>query len=111
MVNNPPIEVVKKTPPQRFKKPGYSKVCHIIDCTEIYIETPSDPVSRAATCSEYKQYNTAKILVSVTPNDAFNLVSDEWGGRTSDVYLTIESKLNSNWMQIRELTVCTTNAT
>ena len=64
---------------------------HIIDCTEIFIETPSTPSLRAATWSDYKQHNTAKVLVSVIPNGAFNFISKAWGGRTSDVHLTRES--------------------
>ena len=91
LVYNPPIDVVKKTLPKRYRKPGYSKVRHIIDCTEIFIETPSDPALNAATWSDYKHHNTAKVLVSITPNGAFNFISDAWGGRTSDVYLTRES--------------------
>ena len=66
---------------------------HIIDCTEIFIETPSDPVIRASTWSDYKHHNTSKILVSITPNGAFNFISEAWGGRTSDVYLIRGSDL------------------
>ena len=60
---------------------GCFKVHHVIDCTEIYIETLSDPALRAATWLDYKQYNTAKILVSATPNGAFNFVSDTWSDK------------------------------
>ena len=91
LVYNPSKDVVKKTLPAKFKKPGYSNVRHIIDCTEIFIETPSNPTVRAATWSDYKHHNTAKVLVSITPNGAFNFVSKAWGGRTSDVNVTRES--------------------
>ena len=94
LVYNPPIDVVKKTLPKRYRKTGFSKVRHIIDCTEIFIETPSDPALNAATWSDYKHHNTAKVLVSITPNGAFNFISDAWGGRTSDVYLTRESNFH-----------------
>jgi len=63
LIYNPSMEVVKKTLPKKFKKPGYCKVRQIIDCTEIFIEIPSDPVIRASMWSDYKHHNTAKILV------------------------------------------------
>jgi hypothetical protein len=91
LICNPDIDVVKKTLPKKFNKPGYSRVRHIIDCTEIFIETPSDPNLKAATWSDYKHHNTAKILVSITPNGAFNFISKAWGGRSSDVHVTRES--------------------
>ena len=53
--------------------------------------TPSDLALNATTWSNYKHHNTAKVLVSITPNGAFNFISDAWGGRTSDAYLTRES--------------------
>ena len=80
LIYNPSMEVVKKTLPKKFKKPGYCKVRHIIDCIEIFIETQSNPVIRASTWSDYKHHNTAKILVSITPNGAFNFISEAWGG-------------------------------
>ena len=52
-----------------------SKVRHIIDCMEIFIETPCDSVLKAATWSDYKHHNAAKVLASVPPNGAFNFVS------------------------------------
>ena len=91
-IYNPSMEVVKKTQPKKFKKTGYCKVRHIIDCTAIFIETLSDPVIRASTWSDYKHHNTAKILVSISPNGAFNFILEAWGGRTSDVNLTRESE-------------------
>lgn len=91
LIYNPSVDVVKKTLPKKLKKPGYCKVPHIIDCTEIFIVTPSNPIMRASTWFDYKHHNTAKILVSVTSNGAFNFVSEACGGRASDVYLTKES--------------------
>ena len=77
--------------PKKFRKPGYSKVRHKIECTEVFIETPSDPALKAATWSDYKHHHTAKILLSIIPNGAFNFVSETWGDRTSDVHVTRES--------------------
>ncbi|KAK2560261.1 hypothetical protein P5673_017249 [Acropora cervicornis] len=67
----------RKTLPKKFRKPGYSKVRHIIECTELFIETPSDPALNAATWSDYKHHHTA--------------IYCSWGGRTSDVHVTRES--------------------
>ena len=78
--------------PKKFHKPGYSKVRYIIVCTEVFIETPNDPALKAATWSDYKHHHTAKILLSITPNGAFNFVSKAWGRRTSDVHVTRESR-------------------
>lgn len=74
LMYNPSMEVVKKALPKKFKKPGYCKVRNIIDCTKIFIQTPSDPVIRASVWSDYKHHNTAKILVSIPPNGAFNFI-------------------------------------
>ena len=86
------MEGGKKTLPKKFKKPGYCKVRHIMDFNDIFIETQSNPVIRASTWSDYKHHNTAKILVLITPNGAFNFISEAWGGRTSDVHVTRESE-------------------
>jgi hypothetical protein len=98
LIYNPGMDVVKRTLPQRFKKPGYSKVRHIIDCTEIFIETPSDPHLKAATWSDYKHHNTAKILVSITPNGAFNFISKAWAQYTSTVVQLIVINLSRSYV-------------
>lgn len=85
------IKVFRKTQSKKFHKPGYSKVRHIIDSTQVFIETPSDLAVKAATWSNYKHHLTTKILVSITSNVAFNFVSKAWEGQTSDVHVTRES--------------------
>ena len=77
--------------PKRFRNPKYSNVRHIIDCTEMFIETPKDPRLKATTWSDYKHHQTLKVLVSILPCGLFNFVSEGWGGRTSDVAFTRES--------------------
>ena len=97
LIYNPSYEVFRNTLPKKFHKPGYSKVRHTIACTEVFIETPSDPALKATTWSDYKHHHTTKILLSITPNGAFNFVSKAWGGRTSDVHVTRESGFYDIW--------------
>lgn len=71
----------------------FSNVQMIIDCFEIQIEKPSDPVKQSQTWSQYKNCNTIKYLVGATPNGFINFISTGYGGRISDKAIVIESKL------------------
>ena len=66
------------------------KVVAIIDCFEIFIEKPFNFLARACiyTWSQYKHYNTIKYLISATPQGVISFISNGWGGRTSDKYIT-----------------------
>lgn len=74
----------------------YSSVQSIIDCLEIEIPKPSDPIKQALTWSEYKKCNTLKYLISSTPDGLINYISEGFNGRCSDVLL-VE---NSNFLNI-----------
>jgi hypothetical protein len=52
--------------PQTFKD-AYPNTRVIIDCTEIYIEMPTSYRSHSATYSSYKNHNTAKGLIGISP--------------------------------------------
>lgn len=77
---------IKKLLPIPFRV-RYNSVQSIIDCFEIQIEKPSDPVKQSLTWSEYKKCNTLKYLISSTPDGFINYVSSGYGGRISDVLL------------------------
>ena len=78
------------TLPEAFKK-LYPKVRVIIDCTEVYLKTPSSLEVQANLWSDYKYHCNSKVLVAITPNGAISWISSTYGGRTSDVYIVRSS--------------------
>ena len=69
----------------------YSDVQSTIDCFEIEIEKPSDAVNQALTWSDYKKCNTAKYLISVTPDGLINFISEGACGRGTDMAIVENS--------------------
>lgn len=59
----------------------------IIDCTEIPIKRPENPLSQQQTYSNYKSCNTLKILVGMSPTGTVTFVCDAYGGTISDRWL------------------------
>ena len=67
----------------------------VIDATEVFIEKPKNPDAQAATWSTYKNPNTSKFLIGITPNGVPSYISDVYGGRISDKELLKRSGLCS----------------
>lgn len=88
----PSRQIVTKYMPECFHE-AYPSTRVILDCTELFIETPSDFRVQSDTYSTYKSHNTAKGLLGITPNGFVSFVSDLAPGRVSDKVLTATSGL------------------
>ncbi|XP_065195428.1 uncharacterized protein LOC135827887 [Sycon ciliatum] len=88
----PSRALIDRYMPDVFKD-KYPRTRVIIDATEFPIEKPANPTVQAATWSNYKNRNTFKLLVGVTPTGAISFLSPLYGGRISDKKLTKRSGL------------------
>lgn len=86
---------VRKMLPIPFRL-RYRNVFCIIDCLEVQIEKPSDPLQQSLTWSEYKKCNTVKFLISCTPNGFINFISKGYGGRATDNEVVLKSGFMEN---------------
>lgn len=85
----PSKESVKKNLPASFHK--YPNCRCIIDCTEIFTETPPTVEQRVLMYSNYKSRFTVKYLVVITPDGFFCKLSKGYGGRATDSFITNDS--------------------
>lgn len=85
-----------KTMPSSFRSNFEGHIAVIIDCFEIPIDRPSSLKARAATWSNYKQRNTVKYLIGITPQGVISFISIGFGGRCSDKYVTETSGIFNN---------------
>ena len=45
-------------------------------------------MARAQSYSHYKSHNTIKFFITIVPQGVISVVSQAWGGRTPDKYIT-----------------------
>ena len=84
----PDQETLIATKPNRYR--SLPDLHSIIDCTEVFIETPKDLYLQGATWSDYKHHNTVKFFIACTPNSFISYVSPVYTGRISDKALTAD---------------------
>ena len=72
---------LQKCLPKRLKK--FKNVRVIIDCLELFTQKPKVPSSQKITWSNYKHWNTAKLLVGITPTGVVSFIPPLW---TESIY-------------------------
>ena len=82
-----PRELVQSSMPQQFKE-KYPATRVILDATDIYVEQPKLPKLQHMTFYNYKNDNTYKGLVGMSPNGVITFVSSLYPGSISDKELT-----------------------
>lgn len=87
LITWPSRELIDLHMPAQFKD-LYPTTRVIIDCTELFIETPSSLNIQSSTWSSYKHHNTFKGLVGISPTGACIFVSRLYTGGISDQEIT-----------------------
>jgi DDE superfamily endonuclease len=84
----PDCEQLFRTMCMSFRIHFGTSVAVIKNCFEIFIERPSNLQAQSETWSAYKHGNTAKYLISLTPQGMISFISVGYGGCGSDKFLT-----------------------
>ena len=79
----PSKEVILADMPQNFKR-LYPSTRVILDATEVRVEKPGLPSLQQVTFSNYKNTNTYKVLIGISPSGIITFVSKLYAGSISD---------------------------
>ena len=91
----PSKEEILETMPTSFKKTYPNTRC-IIDCTELFCQSPSSLNTQSCLHSSYKNYVTYKGLVAIAPSGAVIFVSQLYDGSISDKEIVSRSGFLKN---------------
>ena len=91
-----PREAIRENFPEVFKKTGHYKCRVIIDCSEVSIEHSKRMDQQATTWSDYKHHNTFKFLIGISPSGFITFLSDCYGGRATDKFITMDNGFFEN---------------
>ena len=80
-------EDIDRHMPEGFKR-LYPKTRVILDCTELFVQTPSSLLLQSQCYSSYKSNTTLKGLIGVPPYGAISFVSSLYSGCISDKEIT-----------------------
>lgn len=92
LIHWPERDCLQKNVPQCFLENFEKKVTVIIDCFEIFTETPVNKNAAAQHFSNYKHHNTFKILIGISPQGSIIFISEAFTGRCSDKFIVENSK-------------------
>ena len=85
-----PRDTIISTMPQVFLQ-HFPDVTCIIDCTESVLQKANNLDSRSESYSHYYASNTVKYLVAIAPSGMVMFISEAFGGKCSDRYITQNS--------------------
>lgn len=85
-----PRDTIKATMPEVFLQ-HFSDLTCIIDCSESVIQKAKNLDSRSESYSHYYASNTVKYLVAIAPSGMVMFISETFGGKCSDRYITQNS--------------------
>ena len=91
----PSKEEILETMPTSFKKTYPNTRC-IIDCTELFCQSPSSLNTQSCLYSSYKNHDTYKGLVGIAPSGAVIFVSQLYDGSISDKEIVSRSGFLKN---------------
>ncbi|XP_035853758.1 uncharacterized protein LOC118494305 [Sander lucioperca] len=85
-----PRETIKATLPKAFMDSFPNTTC-IIDCTESVLQKAKNLDSRTESYSHYYASNTVKYLVATAPSGIVMYISEAYGGKCNDRFITQNS--------------------